>query len=44
VPVGATSSIVVNFPVGNFATTTTATGASLTAGAWATVGGTSLIK
>ena len=43
-PVGATAAIVVNFPVGNFTTTTTATGASLTPGAWTTVGGASLIK
>ncbi|GIZ09945.1 hypothetical protein [Flavobacterium sp. UMI-01] len=44
VPVGATGSIVVSFPVGNFTTSSTTTGASLTAGAWATVNGSSLIK
>ena len=44
VPVGATSAIVVSFPVGNFTTIANATGASLTTGAWATVGGASLIK
>ena len=44
VPVGATSAIVVSFPVGNFTTIANATGASLTTGAWATVGGACLIK
>ncbi|MES2240995.1 MAG: hypothetical protein V4497_12130 [Bacteroidota bacterium] len=44
VPVGATGSIVVSFPVGFFTTSTTTTGATLTTGAWATVGGSSLIK
>jgi hypothetical protein len=34
----------VTFPAGNFATSTTATGASLTAGAWATVNGVDLTK
>lgn len=43
-PVGATNLIVVSFPVGNFTTSTTTTGASLTTGAWSTVGGSSLIK
>lgn len=43
-PIGATSSIVVAFPVGNFTQSTTATGASLTTGTWATVGGVNLIK
>ena len=43
-PVGATSSIVVSFPSGTFTTSTTATGASLTTGAWSTVGSENLIK
>ncbi|WP_300978571.1 hypothetical protein [Flavobacterium sp.] len=43
-PVGATSSIVVSFPAANFTTSSTATGASLTSGAWSTVGGVNLIK
>jgi len=43
-PIGATGSIVVSFPVGNFTTSTTTTGASLTAGTWASVKGSSLIK
>jgi hypothetical protein len=43
-PVGATSAIVVSFPVGYFTTSTTATGATLTTGAWATVGGINLIQ
>lgn len=43
-PVGATSSIVVAFPAGNFTTSTTATGASLTTGAWATAEGTNLLQ
>lgn len=44
---GATVSgtpISVTFPVGNFTTSTTATGASLTTGAWSTVGGINLIQ
>jgi len=36
--------IVVSFPVGQFATSTTATGASLTNGAWSTVDGNTLLK
>jgi hypothetical protein len=36
--------LVVNFPVGQFVTSTTATGASLTNGAWSTVNGATLIK
>lgn len=36
--------ITVNFPVGFYTLSTTATGASLTAGAWSTVDGVSLIK
>jgi hypothetical protein len=43
-PIGATDLIVVAFPAGTFTQSTTATGASLTAGAWATVDGVSLIK
>jgi hypothetical protein len=43
-PIGATDLIVVAFPGTNFSTSTTTTGASLTAGAWATVNGVSLIK
>lgn len=34
----------VAFPTGNYTTSTTSTGATLTAGAWATVGGVSLIQ
>ncbi len=41
---GATASILVNFPIGQFSTSTTATGASITPGAWATVNGENLIK
>ena len=36
--------LTVNFPAGQFVTSTTATGASLTNGAWSTVGSVSLIK
>jgi uncharacterized protein YjdB len=36
--------ILVNFPTGQFTTSTTATGASLTNGAWSTVNGVSLLK
>lgn len=43
-PIGATDAIVVAFPEGTFVQSTTATGASLTPGAWATVDGVSLIK
>ncbi|MTH16941.1 hypothetical protein [Flavobacterium sp. LC2016-01] len=43
-PIGATDAIVVAFPTGTFTPSTTATGASLTAGAWATVDGVNLIK
>ena len=43
-PIGATAAILVSFPVANFTTSTTTTGASLTAGVWATVKGASLIK
>lgn len=43
-PIGATDAIVVAFPAGTFTTSTTATGASLTTGAWATVDGVNLIK
>ncbi|HEU4791317.1 MAG TPA: hypothetical protein VFS71_16640 [Flavobacterium sp.] len=44
---GATVSgtpLVVNFPAGQFVTSTTATGASLTNGAWSTVDGNTLLK
>lgn len=44
VPVGATAGIIVNFPNANFTTSTTATGAALTSGAWANVSGANLIK
>lgn len=43
-PIGATDAIVVAFPAGTFVQSSTATGASLTPGAWATVDGVSLIK
>jgi hypothetical protein len=42
-PVGRTAAIVVDFPVGNFTTSTTATGASLTAGNWSTIDGVNLL-
>lgn len=44
VPTPALTTFTVAFPTGNFTTITTTTGASLSAGAWATVNGTSLIK
>ncbi|MBC7606897.1 MAG: hypothetical protein H7199_08075 [Burkholderiales bacterium] len=43
VPVGA-AGVIVTFPTGNFTTSTTATGASLTTGAWANVSGTNLLN
>jgi hypothetical protein len=43
-PIGATDAIVVAFPAGTFTTSATATGASLTAGAWCTVDGVNLLK
>ncbi|TPG38831.1 hypothetical protein [Flavobacterium pectinovorum] len=43
-PIGATDAIIVVFPTGNFVTSATATGASLTPGAWATVDGVDLTK
>lgn len=43
-PVGATGAIVVSFPAGQFTTSTTATGAVLTQGSWANVGGVNLIQ
>ena len=43
-PVGATSAIVVNFPAGQFTTSTTATGAAITQGAWTMVGTINLIQ
>lgn len=42
--VGATAAISVTFPAGQFTTSTTATGASLTTGAWSTVGGINLLQ
>lgn len=41
---GATAAITVAFPSGQFTTSASATGASLTPGAWATVEGTNLIQ
>ncbi|MFT7352271.1 MAG: putative membrane protein, partial [Flavobacterium sp.] len=43
-PIGATSAITVVFPAGQFTTSTTATGATLTQGNWATVGGVNLLQ
>lgn len=43
-PIGATDAIIVTFPTGAFVTSATATGATLTPGAWATVDGVNLIK
>ncbi|WP_235921955.1 hypothetical protein [Flavobacterium phycosphaerae] len=40
---GATSSIIVTFPEGKYSANTTATGATLSPGAWATVSGTNLV-
>ena len=37
-------SVVVNFPSGQFTTSTTSTGASITNGAWSTVEGSSLLQ
>jgi hypothetical protein len=42
--VGATSAISVTFPAGQFTTSTTATGAVITTGAWSTVGGVNLLQ
>jgi hypothetical protein len=42
-PIGATDLIVVAFPAGTFTTSATATGASLTTGAWCTVDGVDLL-
>ena len=42
--VAGASTILVNFPDGQFVKSDTATGASLNQGAWATVQGSSLIK
>jgi hypothetical protein len=44
IPEGRGSSFTVSFPTGQFTTSTTATGASLTTGAWSTVGGVNLIQ
>ena len=41
---GATAAITVAFPTGQYTTNTTATGATLSPGAWATVGGVNLIQ
>lgn len=43
-PVGATGSILVSFPSGQFTTSTTATGASISSGAWSNVGGVNLVQ
>lgn len=43
-PVGATPSIIVTFPSGKFTTSASATGASITTGAWSNVGGINLIQ
>ena len=43
-PVGATGAIVVSFPSGQFTTSTTSTGSSLTTGNWSTVGTVNLIQ
>jgi hypothetical protein len=40
---GATGSIIVNFPTGQYATSLTATGATLSPGSWATVNSTNLV-
>ncbi len=42
-PIGRTSTIVVSFPTGSFSTITTATGATLTTGAWCTIDGINLL-
>ncbi|MHC0439158.1 hypothetical protein [Flavobacterium sp. 3-210] len=44
IPIAGASTFTVAFPTGTFTTSATATGASLTAGAWATVDGVNLIK
>ncbi|MCD9576900.1 hypothetical protein [Flavobacterium soyae] len=44
IPVAGANTFTVTFPAGTFVTSTTATGASLTTGTWATVDGTNLIK
>ncbi|WPO79732.1 hypothetical protein [Flavobacterium sp. KACC 22761] len=44
IPIAGASTFTVAFPTGTFTPSSTATGASLTAGAWATVDGASLIK
>jgi hypothetical protein len=41
---GVGTTFTVAFPTGNYTTSTTATGATLTTGAWAIVDGVSLIK
>ncbi len=43
-PIGATDAILVIFPIGNFTTSTTATGATLSNGPWSNVDGTNLIQ
>ena len=43
-PVGATAAITVAFPAGQFTASATATGATLTAGSWSTVGTVNLIQ
>ena len=43
-PVGATGSIIVAFPANQFTTSTIATGASISSGAWSNVGGINLVQ
>lgn len=43
-PIGATPSIIVTFPTGTFTTNAAATGASISTGAWSTVGGVNLLQ
>ncbi len=43
-PIGATGSIIVNFPSGNWTTNNAATGATISGGAWTTVDGSNLIQ
>jgi hypothetical protein len=43
-PIGATSAMTIAFPTGTFTQSATATGASLTSGAWSTVDGVNLLK
>ena len=43
-PVGASGAIIVVFPANQFTTSTTATGASISSGAWSNVGGVNLVQ